>query len=82
MILFLVVGLSLFQGIKSPSRIFRLYLKHWKFWIIAGSIGFGGFYALLCFSADHAPGWVVATTWQLTIIATLVVLDGLWKIIS
>jgi drug/metabolite transporter (DMT)-like permease len=76
MILFLLVGLSLFQGIKSPIRLFRLYLKHWKFWIIAGSIGFGGFYALICFSADHAPGWVVATTWQLTIIATLAVLMG------
>jgi len=76
MILFLVVGLSLFQGIKAPGRIFRLFLNHWKFWIIAGSIGFGGFYALLCFSADHAPGWIVATTWQLTIIATLFVLMG------
>ena len=76
MILFLVAGLSLFQGIKTPGRIFRLFLKHWKFWIIAGSIGFGGFYAQICFSADHAPGWVVATTWQLTIIASLVVLTG------
>jgi len=40
----------------------------------AGGIGFGAFYALICFSADHAPGWIVATTWQFTIIATLVVL--------
>lgn len=74
MILFLIVLVSLFQGIKAPGRVFQLFLKHWKFWIIAGSIGFGGFYSLLCFSADHAPGWVIATTWQLTIIATLVVL--------
>jgi drug/metabolite transporter (DMT)-like permease len=76
MILFLVAGLALFRGIKTPGRIWRLFLDHWKFWMIAGSIGFGGFYALLCFSADHAPGWVVATTWQLTIMATLVVLMG------
>lgn len=76
MILFLLVGVSLFQGIKAPTRLFRFFLKHWKFWILAGSVGFGGFYALICFSADHAPGWVVATTWQLTIIATLVVLMG------
>lgn len=74
MILFLMVLLSLFQGIKAPWRILRLYLKHWKFWTIAGSVGFGGFYALICYSADHAPGWVIATTWQLTIIATLFVL--------
>ncbi len=74
MILFLIVLLSLFQGIKAPGRIFQLFLKHWKFWIFTGSIGFGVFYSLICFSADHAPGWVIATTWQLTIIATLVVL--------
>jgi drug/metabolite transporter (DMT)-like permease len=76
MILFLTALLALFQGIKAPARLFRLFLKHWKFWSITGSIGFGGFYALLCFSADHAPGWVVAATWQLTIIATLFVLMG------
>ena len=61
-------------GRQSPGLIFRLFLRNWKFWIITGSIGFGGFYSLICFSADHAPGWVVAATWQLTIIATLVVL--------
>jgi len=74
MIGLLIVTLSVFQGIKAPGRILRLFLRHWKFWVISGSIGFGGFYALICFSADHAPGWVIATTWQLTIIATLVVL--------
>ena len=76
MILFLIILLSLFQGSKAPGRIFRLFFRHWKFWVIAGSIGFGGFYSLICFSADYAPGWVIATTWQLTIIATLVVLIG------
>lgn len=74
MILFLIVLLTIFQGIKTPGRILRLYFKNWKFWTIAGSVGFGCFYALICYSADHAPGWVVATTWQLTIMATLVVL--------
>ena len=29
---------------------------------------------MICYSADHAPGWVVATTWQLTIIASIFVL--------
>lgn len=74
MILFLVIGLALFQGSKAPGRVFRLFIKHWKFWALTGTIGFGGFYSLICYSADHAPGWVVATTWQLTIIASLVVL--------
>lgn len=74
MILFLVVVSVLSQGFKAPWRIIRLFSKNWKFWIFSGSIGFGGFYSLICFSADHAPGWVVATTWQVTIIASLVVL--------
>ena len=40
----------------------------------SGTIGFGGFYSLICFAADYSPGWVVATTWQTTIIASLFVL--------
>ncbi len=76
MVLFLLVGLPLFQGGASLRATVALFSRHWRFWILTGSIGFGGFYALICFSADHAPGWVVATTWQLTIIASLFVLIG------
>lgn len=76
MILLLTAGLGLWHGTDTLRGIFGLYIRHLTFWTLAGSIGFGGFYALLCFSADHAPGWIVATTWQLTIIATLVVLRG------
>lgn len=74
MILLLLATLPLFQGVKTIRGVFRLYIRHLRFWTIAGSIGFGVFYALICFSADHAPGWIIATTWQLTIIATLFVL--------
>lgn len=52
----------------------KLFCKHWLFWTIAGSVGFGIFYALISFSASYAPGWVVAATWQMTILATPVVL--------
>ncbi len=76
MVLLLMIGLPLFRGGPSLRALLRLFGRHWKFWTLAGSIGFGGFYALICFSADHAPGWVVATTWQLTIIASLFVLMG------
>lgn len=76
MILFLMISLPLFQGAAAFRSTLRLFGDHWKFWVIAGSIGFGGFYSLICYSADHAPGWVVATTWQLTIIASLFVLIG------
>lgn len=79
MLIFLTAILSIFQGRKTPWIICKLYLKHWLFWTISGSIGFGGFYSLICFSADHAPGWVIAATWQLTIIASLFVLLGFGK---
>jgi len=52
----------------------HLFRKHFLFWILAGSVGFGVFYALITFSAAYAPGWVVAATWQTTILATPFVL--------
>jgi len=74
MILILTGFISMFKGFDATKGLIRLFLTHWKFWTLAGTIGFGGFYSLICFSADHSPGWVIAATWQLTIIATLVVL--------
>lgn len=74
MILFLVCLITLCQGVKTSWRVLQLFTRNWLFWVMTGSIGFGGFYSLLCYSADHAPGWVIASTWQLTIIASLVVL--------
>jgi drug/metabolite transporter (DMT)-like permease len=52
----------------------RLYARHWLFWTLAGGVGFGVFYALITFSASYTPGWVVAATWQTTILATPIVL--------
>ncbi len=74
MILLLTAWMVASRGLAAAGRTLGLFLRHLLFWMAAGSIGFGAFYALICFSADHAPGWIVATTWQFTIIATLVVL--------
>lgn len=76
MVLFLIL-LTLVRG--GPSRlagVLTLFRRHWCFWTLAGSIGFGGFYGLICFSADFSPGWVIAATWQFTIVASLFVLRG------
>lgn len=56
------------------QRALCLYRDRWRFWTVTGSIGCGVFYALLTYSASYAPGWVVATTWQATIMATPLVL--------
>jgi drug/metabolite transporter (DMT)-like permease len=76
MILILTGLISFFKGFDTIKGLVRLFLKNWRFWTLTGTIGFGGFYSLICFSADHYPGWVIAATWQLTIIASLLVLIG------
>jgi len=76
MILILTGLITLFKGPIATRGLFRVFFRNWKFWTLTGSIGFGGFYSLLCFAADYSPGWVIAATWQMTIIATLVVLMG------
>lgn len=38
-------------------------------WALWGSVGFGLFYAPLCFASEYSPGWLIAGTWQLTIIS-------------
>jgi drug/metabolite transporter (DMT)-like permease len=50
------------------------------YWLLAGGIGFGIFYSGIYFAADHAPGWIIAATWQLTILASaLLVLPLLFR---
>ncbi len=74
MLIFLVVLLLVTQGKRSIVDVKNIFLRHWLFWILAGSIGFGVFYSLITFSSQYAAGWVVATTWQTTILATPIVL--------
>lgn len=40
-------------------------------WLLWSTIGFGIFYACLTFAATYSPSWLVASTWQITIIAGL-----------
>ncbi|WP_419780643.1 multidrug resistance efflux transporter family protein [Maridesulfovibrio sp.] len=75
---FLFAGLAVFRR-DLLLRSFKLYRKHWKFWSLAGGVGFGVFYGLITFSASYTPGWVVAATWQTTILATPLVLLGFGK---
>jgi drug/metabolite transporter (DMT)-like permease len=74
MLIFLIALLLITQGKKALADVKDIFLSHWLFWILAGSIGFGIFYSLITFSSQYAAGWVVATTWQTTILATPIVL--------
>ncbi|PHR30182.1 MAG: hypothetical protein COA36_02010 [Desulfotalea sp.] len=73
MILFLTLIILYNGGLQQLRSVVALFFEHWTFWTVAGGIGFGGFYALICFSADFAPGWVIAATWQFTVVASLFV---------
>lgn len=55
-------------------KTISVFLRRPIFWCMTGSVGFGVFYAGISFSADYVPGWVVAATWQTTILATPIVL--------
>lgn len=74
MLIFLAILLLISQGKNALAQVKEVFIQHWLFWVTAGSIGFGVFYSLITFSATHAAGWVVATTWQTTILATPIVL--------
>lgn len=74
-ILFLTIGFIIFKGINYFKKVLLEYLLHFKFWSIAGSIGFGLFYSLICYSSYYSPAWVIATTFQFTILASLFVLS-------
>lgn len=74
MTLMLVAILFIQGGIDRIKNVLKLFFANWQFWILSGSIGFGAFYAPICFSADFSPGWVIAATYQFTTVATLFVL--------
>ena len=74
MLLFLCAGLLLSGRRQVLFELLHLFRANWRFWTLAGSIGFGLFYSLLSFSASFAPGWVVATTWEMTILVGPLVL--------
>lgn len=81
-IIFLSLGFIGFKGFSYFKEVLKEYFSNFKFWTIAGTIGFGFFYSLLCYSADFSPGWVIATSWQMTIIASLIILSFFGKKIS
>ncbi len=81
-LLFLSVGFVFLKGFSFYKAILKEYIENILFWSIAGTIGFGFFYSLICYAADFSPAWVVATTWQMTILASLFVLTFFGKRLS
>ena len=51
-------------------------------WLLWSTIGFGFFYAPLSFASSYGASWLVAGTWQLTIVAGGIMSPLLFKIIK
>src|SRR5699024_9874542 len=54
---------------KNIRPLFSEIKKHPGEWFIWSIVGFGLFYAPICFAAAYSPGWLIAGTWQITIIS-------------
>ncbi|MDN3018702.1 multidrug resistance efflux transporter family protein [Paenibacillus sp. BSR1-1] len=66
MVPFLFVIVSMRKNLK---QLFAEMKKSPGAWFLWSFVGFGLFYAPICFSAAYAPGWLIAATWQITIIS-------------
>lgn len=64
---------------KSLNRVLDEIKKDIKLWILWSTIGFGVFYAPLSFAAAYGPSWLVASTWQVTIVAGTLLTPFLYK---
>ncbi|MEK3797913.1 multidrug resistance efflux transporter family protein [Peribacillus sp. FSL H8-0477] len=54
---------------KNLRPLFGMMRERWGSWILWSTVGFGLFYAPLCFAAAYAPGWLTASTWLISIIS-------------
>ncbi|PNK61655.1 multidrug resistance efflux transporter family protein [Psychrobacter sp. FDAARGOS_221] len=73
-LILLTALISIRFGWQRIRQLWDIFISHWRFWSVTGSIGFGFFYAGLCYAADHVSGWVVAATFMFTVVASLFVL--------
>ena len=70
MIPFLLVLVFLRKTLK--PLLIEMKRKPWQ-WLLWSTIGFGVFYAPLTFAAAYGPSWLVASTWQITIVAGMLI---------
>ena len=67
---FMLPFLLIIVGLRGNMRALFIEMRtHIKAWLVWSTIGFGLFYAPLTFASVYSPGWLIAATWQITIIA-------------
>jgi len=68
--IFMAPPLLLIVAVRGNLK--ELFLDMYKrplVWVGWSTIGFGFFYSLVCFSSAYGPAWLVASAWQITIVA-------------
>ncbi|WP_159023639.1 multidrug resistance efflux transporter family protein [Formosa sp. L2A11] len=70
MVPFLLVLVILRKNLK--PLLIQMKQSPWQ-WILWSTVGFGVFYAPLTFAAAYGPSWLVASTWQITIVAGMII---------
>jgi drug/metabolite transporter (DMT)-like permease len=63
----LLLIIVLFRG--NFIQLMQEMRKQLSLWMIWSFVGFVLFYAPLCFASAYSPGWLIAGTWQITIIS-------------
>jgi drug/metabolite transporter (DMT)-like permease len=64
------LGIVGYQG--GLKQLFREIQQDIIQWLVWSTVGFGLFYAPLTFAAAYTPSWLLASTWQFTIIAGII----------
>ncbi|WP_394189759.1 multidrug resistance efflux transporter family protein [Paenisporosarcina quisquiliarum] len=67
---FMVPLLLILVGLRKNLRALFIEMKRNPMqWFVWSFVGFGLFYAPITFAAAFAPGWLIAGTWQVTIVS-------------
>ena len=72
--------LATWLAVRGQLRPFlRFFRSTWSTWLRWGTIGFGGFYTLLCVAAELSPAWLVAGAFQVTLVAGLLLAPFIYR---
>ncbi|ANS76907.1 hypothetical protein AWM70_21905 [Paenibacillus yonginensis] len=71
MMLPILLLIAPFGGGLSP--VLREIRRNSRVWLLWSFVGFVLFYAPVCFASMYGPAWLIASTWQLTIISGLLI---------
>ena len=64
---------------KKLQPLIQVLKEDFKIWMLWGTLGFGVFYALISFASTMGPGWLIAGTFQTTIVAGLLISPFIYK---